>query len=443
MADGAPTIAVLGASGLIGQAIVEHLTGDDWDVSAFGRHFTQAQRNALGSSAIRHSLAGLDAQGLARVLSDARADIVINCLGVLQDGANGTAEDIHVGFIKRLIDAIKAQVRPVLLIHLSVPGSAASDATAFSTTKRRAEGLIEASNIPHVILRPGFVIASTAFGGSALLRAIAALPVDLPQAEASRLFAVTSIDDVTRTVSTVARRWRNGETGWRAKWDVMERDPSTVDDVMLALRRRLGGPKPWLRMPAWMMAAGAALADAVAYLGWMPPVRSTALAEMRRGVTGDPSAWSTATGIEPAARDTAIRKATAGVQDIWFARMYLLKAIIIASLVVFWIVSGAIALFASFDAASAILEGHGFSKPMAEAATVVSSLADMAIGIAIAIRKTCKAGLLAGIALSLAYMLGAAVLTPELWIEPLGALVKTGPAVVLMLVALAILPGRG
>jgi hypothetical protein len=39
-------------------------------------------------------------------------------------------------------------------------------------------------------------------------------------------------------------------------------------------------------------------------------------------------------------------------------------------------------------------------------------------------------------------MVGAAVITPELWIEPLGALVKTGPAIVLMLVALAMLEDR-
>jgi exodeoxyribonuclease V beta subunit len=33
-------------------------------------------------------------------------------------------------------------------------------------------------------------------------------------------------------------------------------------------------------------------------------------------------------------------------------------------------------------------------------------------------------------------------LTPDLWIEPLGALVKTGPAIVLMLVALLMLDNR-
>lgn len=35
-----------------------------------------------------------------------------------------------------------------------------------------------------------------------------------------------------------------------------------------------------------------------------------------------------------------------------------------------------------------------------------------------------------------------AALTPDLWIEPLGALVKTGPAIVLMLVALLMLDNR-
>ena len=56
--------------------------------------------------------------------------------------------------------------------------------------------------------------------------------------------------------------------------------------------------------------------------------------------------------------------------------------------------------------------------------------------------RTCAIGLIAGIFVSLGYMVGTAILTPDLWIEPLGALVKTGPAVVLMLVALAILDNR-
>ena len=114
----------------------------------------------------------------------------------------------------------------------------------------------------------------------------------------------------------------------------------------------------------------------------------------------------------------------------------------IASLVAFWSVSGVIALFVSYDAAAEILRGHAFPRALVAPITVLTSLMDIAIGALIAFRRTAAFGLIAGIVASFGYMLGAAILTPDLWIEPLGALVKTGPAVVLMLVALAILDNR-
>ena len=133
---------------------------------------------------------------------------------------------------------------------------------------------------------------------------------------------------------------------------------------------------------------------------------------------------------------------SATIQDKWFARLYLIKALVIASLVVFWVASGFIALVISYDAAAGILTSHAFPPALVAPFTVGTSLMDMGIGILIAFRRTCAAGLIAGIAASLGYMVGAAILTPELWIEPLGALVKTGPAIVLMLVALLTLDNR-
>ena len=114
----------------------------------------------------------------------------------------------------------------------------------------------------------------------------------------------------------------------------------------------------------------------------------------------------------------------------------------IASLVAFWIVSGFIALLVSYDAAAGIRSSHGFPPWLVAPVTVGTSLMDMTIGVLIAFRRTCAVGLIAGIVASLGYMLGAAILTPDLWIEPLGALVKTGPAIVLMLVALLTLDNR-
>ncbi len=114
----------------------------------------------------------------------------------------------------------------------------------------------------------------------------------------------------------------------------------------------------------------------------------------------------------------------------------------IASLVLFWVVSGFIALVISYDAAAGILRSHGFPPALVAPITVGTSLMDMTIGVLIAFRRTSAFGLVAGIIAALGYMVGAAILTPDLWIEPLGALVKTGPAVVLMLVALLTLDNR-
>ena len=67
---------------------------------------------------------------------------------------------------------------------------------------------------------------------------------------------------------------------------------------------------------------------------------------------------------------------------------------------------------------------------------------DISIGGLIGFRHTAAFGLVAGILVALGYMGGCAVFTPDLWREPLGALVKTGPAIVLMLVALLTLDNR-
>ena len=439
---GAPKIAVLGASGLIGHAIATALADEGFAVVAMARRFTLAQEAALGGGALNADLVGLDVDALARMLSEHAVEIVVNCVGVLQDGPSGKADEVHTAFVRRLVQALSRHTSPSLLVQLSVPGAPQDDPTAFSRTKHDAEELISASGLPFVILRPGFVVAPAAFGGSALIRALAALPLALPAALAARPFAAIDVADIARTVAVVARRWQAGERQWSVSWDVMERQPATVGGVVEAFRRRFGGPSVVLRLPMWLVRSSVVAGDAVAHLGWSPPLRTTALAEMARGVAGDPQPWMDATGIHPLSLAAALRRVPATVQETWFARLYLAKPAIVASLVVFWVLSGLVALTVSFDAATAILTARGFPTGLAPAVTVASSLVDIGVGLLIAFRRSCRIGLVAGIAVSLGYMLGSAIVTPDLWIEPLGALVKTAPAVVLMLVGLALLDRR-
>lgn len=432
-----PVIAILGASGLIGSSLAEQLQAEGICVRPIARRFTSAQKAAFGSQAIERGFVDLNQAELSALIAGTGAELVVNCTGVLQDGPNSSTADVHTGFVSRLLEAIKAQHLPPRLVHISIPGSADTDHTAFSQSKRAAENLIKESSVAHAVLRPGFVIAPNAFGGSALLRAIAALPVDLPKREAATPFHITAMSDITLTVRHLLEHPTDA-----AIWDVMSASPDSVGDVVSALRARLGGPKAFFRLSGWLMSFGAKLGDLASRLGWAPPIRTTALTEMRRGVVGDPSEWSSATGISPATLANAAAALPASIQEKWFGQLYLLKGLMFPVLVVFWAVSGLIALFAAFDAATGILIAHHVPEGLAKAITVISSLLDISIGLLIAFRRTAAIGLVTGILVSLGYMFGAAILTPDMWIEPLGALVKTFPAIILMLTALTLLDNR-
>lgn len=435
------TILVLGASGLIGRFVTDDLRTRGFRVVGLARSLSPAQ--TMSALDVELPILSLDESALTRLLSEHAVDIVVNCLGVLQDGPGSDTNAVHRDFVARLLLAIAASSRAIRLVHISIPGTAQADRTAFATTKREAERLIAASDIPHAILRPGFVVAPSAYGGSAMLRALAAFPLDLPAEEMARPFQPVAVEDIAATIAWLAARDIDDASVKAVSWDLMQSEPITMAGVIKQFRLAFGTAGwPHVAMPSFMLDLGAKIGDLANTLGWMPPMRSTAIAELRRGVSGDPSAWIAATGIAPKTLADAIGRHPANIQDKWFARLFLIKALIVASLVAFWLVSGFIALFVSYRAAAGILSAHNLPPALVDPITIGTSLMDMSIGVLIAFRRTAAIGLVAGIVASLDYMFGAAILTPDLWIEPLGALVKTGPAIVLMLVALLMLDNR-
>jgi hypothetical protein len=303
--------------------------------------------------------------------------------------------------------------------------------------------MIRGAGIPVAILRPGFVLAPAAYGGSALLRALAALPVDLPTAELERPFAAVAAEDIAATISLLTKTWSRDHRSFNVSFDLMHPEPLSLGDVIDLFRTWLGQTgQRRLVLPGHLLDLGARAGDLATRLGWAPPICTMALAELRRGVAGHPAPWIEATCIVPRPIGRVLMDRPATVQEKWFARLYLLKPLVIATLTVFWCASGLIALTVGYDAAVATLKSRGFPPGLAHAITVTSSILDITVGIAIAARRTCRPGLLIGIAVSALYMIGAAILTPDLWLEPLGALVKTGPAIILMMIALATLDRR-
>jgi len=437
--DTSRKILVLGTSGLIGRFVTDDLRARGFAVTGVARKLSAAQKSSPLD--LELPIMSMDVAALAGLLRACAIDVVVNCLGVLQDGPGSDTTAVHRDFVARLLKAIGDSGRAIRLVHISIPGTAETDRTAFATTKREAERLITSSGIAYAILRPGFVVAPAAFGGSAMLRALAALPIDLPATERTAPFQPVAVEDVAATIAWLAAR--DPAEASAVTWDLMQAQAITLGGVIGQFRHAFGTQDwPRLALPSFLLDLGCRLGDLISRLGWMPPVRTTAMAELRRGVTGDPASWMEATAIVPKSIAQMVGSRAATIQDKWFARLFLVKPLVIASLVLFWLLSGFIALVISYDAAANILRTHNFPPALVAPVTILTSLMDMLIGVLIAFRATCALGLVAGIVASLGYMAGAAILTPDLWIEPLGALVKTGPAIVLMLVALLTLDNR-
>jgi hypothetical protein len=181
--------------------------------------------------------------------------------------------------------------------------------------------------------------------------------------------------------------------------------------------------------------------DVAGRLGWRPPIRSTALREMRRGAAGDPAPWSRAIGIEPQSLGEALAMEPASVQDRWFARLYFLKPLIFLVFGLFWIMTGIVSLTCGYAIGEALMR-EGGAGALSGPSVVAGALADLAIGIAIFFRRTARPALLAALAISIFYVIAGTAILPRLWEDPLGPMMKIWPILMLNLVALAILDDR-
>ena len=239
MNDGTPCkILVLGASGLIGRFVTDDLRARGFHVVGIARRFSRSQKaSALD---LELPVMSMDAASLAKLIGEHGIDLVVNCLGVLQDGPGSDTRAVHRDFVARLLQAIRDSRRVIRLIQISIPGADKDDRTAFSVTKREAERLIAASGIPYAILRPGFVIAPSAHGGSAMLRALAAFPIDLPKLESANPFQPVAVEHIAATIAWLAGHDPAGRIAGAVTWDLMQPQLVTLGGVIEQFRRSFG-----------------------------------------------------------------------------------------------------------------------------------------------------------------------------------------------------------
>lgn len=425
-------VLILGGNGFIGFELCRALAGRGHAVTALARDPGTSARRMPGIAWLRRDLATMQSTADWQLLRD--FDAVVNAAGALQDSARDDVAAVQRGAMLALYQAAKAAgIRLVVQISARTEGLGAE--RAFLSSKRDADTALAASGVPFVILRPAIVIGRNAHGGSALLRALAAIPLRTPLVGGGVPMQFTAMADVTMAVGDALEgRIAAGSDVALAGSEVL-----TLAEAIALHRAWLGlSPARTMEIPAWLAAPFAFGADLLGRLGWRSPLRSTAMEIAGGGVIAARTSRDPARPCASLAETLSAKPA--GVQDLWFARLYLLKPVIIGMLALFWLASGVIALV-RFDQSAAMLATAGLPG-LAKSLTAITSIADILLGAGVLVRRFARPALIGMIVLSLGYLAGGTVLSPWLWADPLGPLLKVLPSIALALAALAILDER-
>lgn len=428
--DDGPRVLVLGANGFIGAHAAAAVSAAGFRVRAGARRPIEAGRRApLYDWVFADFRALTTPEAWAPLLADVVA--VVNCVGVLQDGGGDDTRAAHVDGPRALIAACEqAGVRR--LIHLSAVGIDGA-ATAYATTKAQTEQLLKRSALDWLILRPSLVIARSTFGGTGLIRALAAFPGLIPVVGGDQTFRPVAMEDLCAAVVAGLER----PDVVHEAFDVAGPEAVGMTGMLTAYRAWLGlPPAPILRVPRGLAAPVLALGDLLGRLGWSSPLRTTAMRQLDHDVAGQGDDWVARLGVSPRGFSRYLSHTPASVQDVWNARLWFVRPVAIVTLGLFWLITGLISFGPGWTGALAVLEEGGFGR-WAGPVAWWGALLDVVLGLALFVRPwTARVALIMAVS-TLGYLLAATISLPHYWVDPLGPWLKVLPMMALCLVVAA------
>lgn len=275
-------VLLTGATGFVGAAVLARLNAAGSEVVAVARPGSNAPRGRAFQW-LEVDFGGATTDTWSTHLNG--IDAVVNCAGVFADSARDSTQAVHVdGAVALFRACVAAGVRRV--VHLSAIG-VEDRLTPFARTKLEAERALRTLDLDAIILRPSIILGEAAYGGGALMRGLAALPV-LPVDQRAGPLCVVQLEDV---VETIVRFLQPGAPT-KLVLDLVGPEQQSVVGLVATLRAWLGWkPARVWAAPHWLMGLAYASGDIASWFGWRTPIRSAARREVQRGASGDSGAW--------------------------------------------------------------------------------------------------------------------------------------------------------
>jgi uncharacterized protein YbjT (DUF2867 family) len=444
-------ILVTGAYGFIGSHIVAGLVAAGHEVIGCGRDIALGRRLIPHIDWIECDL-NRDTDPADWIDRLDGIDAAINCAGILQSSATDDIDAIHRQGPVALFEACRAAGvgRVIQISALGIEPEAGTNkkpeagtnkkpeaGTGYADSKRGADEALMAMDMDWVVLRPSLVYARNCYGGTALFRGLAALPFAIPApGGGNQRFQPIHMGDLVRAVLRLVKP----DAPSRVLLEPVGPAPMALRDILSGLRQWLGlGPAPVVGVPMGIVRLAAKLGDLMHWIGMRGSMRSTALNQMSRDNVADMAPFAEAVGFTPRRFTDALSAEPAGPQDRWHARLVFLRPLLRIVLGLFWLASG---LITAFDPARSdamlILDLAGFDGGWAMAALWCGVATDIALGGLVLIDRHVRLAGIGMIAVTAGYLAVLSLTIPELWLDPLGPLVKTLPLIPAILVMMAL-----
>lgn len=356
-------------------------------------------------------------------------DAVVNCAGILREERAGDFDRIHRAAPLALAQAaVQAGVKR--FVQVSALGDPADG--EFVASKHRGDAALLHSGIAAVVLRPSVVYSTRgSYGGTTLLRALAALPwIALPGAGEQRLQPLDAEDLAAAVLAALERPQAAGQC-----LELGGPEMLTLRDYLAQWRRWLGlGRARFLAVPASVARAGAWLGERFG----RGPLGLTMWRMLERGnVVSAPSLAHSCAVLDwsPATLELALARHGASSADRLQARTALLQPLLRLTLVATFLASGAVGLALPPARVDALFVDAGLATAWSAPLALGGSLADLALGLWLLVTRRPYRVLAAMALLVLGYTAFIGLLLPAAWLDPFGGLLKNG--IVLVAIALA------
>lgn len=365
-------------------------------------------------------------------------DIVINCVGILQQQHGQSIKAIHELAPTALFQACyKAGIRRV--IHMSALGVDAQVNSQYAKTKLAAEQNLMSLNLDWIILRPSLIYAEGSYGGTSLMRAMSALPWIIPVVgDGQQYFQPVYIQDLAEIVKRLVEK----PEIIKKNLDVVSAEQVSYLTILQQMRRWLNfGKAKILKIPLTLVKYAVKIADWFSIASF----NSTSLTMLMYGNTTSVEKYQeliNTTGFTPRLFSEMLFANPSHVQDRWHARLFFLKPLLRLSLAFLWMGSGIFALIPPFQPQLEMLQTIVQSEQGAFVLLISTCLLDILLGGAMLLNWKIRSVSIIQFMVITIYTMMCTLYFPHLWFDPFAPLLKNIPILIATLMMIVIAEDR-